>query len=78
MTARAIVSADGQSIIVSRGAWSMTIATTELPGWIAFYERGAARKHPRFGTTPFAANYEPVLKALRRAQRIVDTMRGTP
>lgn len=73
---RATVSADGQAVTLSRGAWSTTFSAAMLARWIAFYRGLASRTHPRFGGTPLADDYAPVVRALEKALQVVSTLGG--
>ncbi|SDX73461.1 hypothetical protein, partial [Roseicitreum antarcticum] len=66
------------TITMITGIWGETITAADLPGRIEFYEKLAARSHPRTGESRYwASTYEPKVAALRRAQKIHDKMFST-
>jgi len=71
----AIVSADARTVTLASGEWSATIPAADLPKWIRLYRGLAARPHPRTAEpAAFAAHYQPALRAMERAQRLIDIM----
>jgi hypothetical protein len=69
----AMVDATGQRVTLRHATWGITIPAADLPRWIDLYRSLADRKNPRTGEPrAYAAHYAPMLKAMTRAQRIID------
>lgn len=62
--ARAVVSADGSTITLSRRHWSTAFPAAQLPSQQQFYERLAERKGGKY-----RPDYAPVIRALERAAK---------
>lgn len=66
--ARATVSADGKTVTLKGALWQDSFPAERLPGWLAFYRRLEARN-----AGAYAASYTPVVRALERAQKIINS-----
>lgn len=69
---KATLSADGKSLRMSRGQWSMTIPVEEVPKWLDFYRGlwGRGAKAPG-QPGPWAVFYEENVKALEFVTRML-------
>lgn len=71
----ATLSADGRTVEMRKGDWSMTCPAEDMPRWLAFYRslwgRGA-RKPGEPG--PHAASYEGAIKSLERVEKMIRLM----
>ena len=77
MVARARLSADGLTVSLSTGRWSMSFPVERLPQQIRFYTDLRDRPHKdRPEAAPFEAFYAPTVDALERIQRVAALMRG--
>ena len=74
--ARAVVSHDAETVTLIRDCWSEVISTDDLDKRLTLYRDLAERKHPRFGSTPYRQIYAPMIKAIERAIKISNTMKG--
>lgn len=75
--ATARLSADGNSVTLSRGDWSQVIKADDIPRQLRFYREMVARKNPRTHEEgAYAAFYRPTLEALERAARAIQAMKG--
>lgn len=68
------LSADGKTVVLSGGGWSDTFEISNLTSQLAFYrglrDRGGKAGYPG----PYAAHYEPTIKALERVEKIARAM----
>lgn len=60
---KAVLTADGDAVLVRRGKWRDMIPVADLDRWIAFYERMARRNGGKHRPA-----YEPDAVALRRVR----------
>lgn len=82
MTMKAILTRDGQRVILAKGEWRQTISVDQLPGQLKLYRDLRDRKAPRDAKGritepgPFHDTYAPNVLALEAVERKLKEIRA--